>query len=217
MRYFLVLMVIIMAGCRLPGVGELEERVDDLETTAVYDDSDLKERLDYVEEEIVILGMRVTAIETGGVAEIPNEPHEGTAPVQVQEPLTPPAEPSVIGLEDVNGLNESLEELWTAMDDSIASLDGDITEMDGSMEGLLLQVDTLNLRIDSLESLNDSLGVQLEDLEETVQNLSYTVQNLRNASSSSSSGGRGSTSSSTGTRGGTSSSTSSSSSSSGGR
>lgn len=217
MRYFLVLMVVMMMGCKLPGVGELEERVDDLETTAVYDDSDLEDRLDYVEEEIVILDMRVTSIETGGATGIPAVPGQVTEPVQVHDPVTPPAEPSSIDLEDVTGLEEALEVLGASLDDSIAALGGDIMELDGSMEELVLQVETLSLRVDSLESVNDSLGVQLEDLEETVQNLSYTVENLRNASSSSSSGGRGGTSSSTGGRGGASSSTSSSSSSSGGR
>jgi len=206
MRYLLVLITItVMVGCKAPGVGDLEERVDELETTAAYDDSDLVDRVDYVEDEVIILDERVTALELGGIAEVPDiqPPVDASQPATPQPETLPPEEPVEVNMEDIPGLLDSLTSMESAVYDSIGVLDSTVEELEMAM--------------DSLSMENDSLRVQLEDLTETVQSLSYTVENMRYTGSTSSSSRGGTSSGSTGGRGGTSSSTGTGTTSSGGR
>jgi tetrahydromethanopterin S-methyltransferase subunit B len=203
MKYSLILVAILMVvGCKMPGVGELEERVDELETTAAYDDSDLVDRIEYVEDEMVILDQRVTSLETGEVAEVPHRVETVEDPAR-QEVTETPAEPLTVNMEDIPGLIDELNGMESAFMDSLSGMDGTVTEISAFVEELTLTVDSLSME-------NDSLRVRLDELEETVQDLSYAVNSLRTSTTSSSTGGRGSTtSSSTGGRGGTTSSTSS--------
>lgn len=206
MRYLLVIITIaVMVGCKAPGVGDLEERVDELESTAAYDDGDLVDRVEYVEDEVIILDERVTALESGGIAEVPDiqPPVDASQPTTPQQETLPPEEPVEISMEDIPGLLDSLTSMESAVYDSIGALDSTVAE--------------LEIALDSLSMENDSLRVQLEDLTETVQSLSYTVENMRYTGSTSSSSRGGTSSSSTGGRGGTSSSTGTGTTSSGGR
>ncbi|MCK5116423.1 MAG: hypothetical protein KAR44_07455 [Candidatus Aegiribacteria sp.] len=199
MKYFLVSVVILLLGCSMPGVGELEERVDELEDVTIYDDSDIVEQVYRLEEDIEIIDERVSALELGGVAEIreismPDPDLEDEVEPEVLEPL-------ILTIEDIDGLQDSLDLLNTNFSDSI-------TVLDESIELLVLSMDSLTME-------NDSLRADLEDLQDTVANLSYTVENMRytgteggstrggsGTSSGTSTGGRG-TSGTTGTTGGT--------------
>ncbi|MBN2609109.1 MAG: hypothetical protein JXA64_08340 [Candidatus Fermentibacteraceae bacterium] len=211
MKYLLILAAVLMMGCKMPGVGELEERVDELESTTVYDDSDLVDRVEYVENEIVIIDQRVTSLEMGEVAQIPEMPEQGRPPVQEEGPDTTPVEQRVPAMEDIPGLLEHLDGMESAFFDSMTVLDVSLADLYATVEDLSFAVDSLTMGMDSLSIENDSLKVRMEELEETVQDLSYTVSTLRTSSTSSttSTGGRGTTSSSTGGRGSTSSTTSS--------
>jgi archaellum component FlaC len=211
MKYLLVLAAVLMMGCKMPGVGELEERVDELESTTVYDDSDLVDRVEYVEDEIVMIDQRVTSLEMGEVAQIPVMPEQGRPPVQEEGSDTTPVEQQVPAMEDIPGLIDRLDGIESAVFDSMTVLDGSLAELYTTVEDLSIAVDSLTLGMDSLTVENDSLKVRMEELEETVQDLSYTVSSLRTSSTSSTSstGGRGSTSTSTGGRGGTTSTTTS--------
>jgi predicted nuclease with TOPRIM domain len=192
MKYFLLIVAILMLGCSMPGVGELEERVDELESTAAYDDSDLVERVEYVEDEVIVLDERVTNLEMVGTVEVPDIHTPATTTQQVvtqpeeqPEPVTGP-EPVIMNIDDVEGLDDALGMLETSLRDSIQTLDGSLYQ--------------LTLRIDSLETENDSLKAQLDELSETVQDLSSTVSSLRSTSYSSSSSGSSSHSGGAGVR-----------------
>ena len=192
MKYFLISVVILLLGCSMPGVGELEERVDELETTTTYDDSDIVEQVYMLEGDIEIIDARVTALEHGDVTDIT---HVTTEPGT--QPDTPPEVVKVLVIADIEGLQDSLDILSTNLSDSI-------TVLDESIELLVLSMDSLTME-------NDSLRVDLEDLQDTVASLSYTVENMRytGTSSGTSSGtpteGRGSSTSGGTSSGGTSS------------
>lgn len=174
MKYFLVSSVILLLGCSMPGVEELEERVDDIEAVAVYDDSDIIEQIDKLEDDVVIIDERVTAIEYGDFSGVTDE-HGGR--VQIQKDLA---------ISDIVGLQDSMDILKTGLSDSI-------TVLDESFESLAFSLDSLTME-------NDSLKIELEDLQDQIQSLSYTVENMRYTGTTSTST-RGSTS---GTSGGTS-------------
>ena len=186
MKYFLISAIILLLGCSMPGVGELEERVDDLETTTAYDDSDIVEQVDQLGVEVDIIDERVTALEMGDVAEIreisiPDSEPEDEAEADIPETV-------ILTVEDIVGLQDSMDVLRAGLSDSITVLD--------------VSIDSLLLSLDSLAMENDSLRVDLEDLQDKVASLSYTVENMRytgteptstrGGSDTSSSGGRSS-------------------------
>jgi chromosome segregation ATPase len=175
MKYFLVFFVILLLGCSMPGVGELEERVDDIEAAAVYDDSDMIDRIDEVEGDVEVLDERVTAIEYGDFSGAADDQgrrvHEtGAVGMQVQKDLA---------ISDIAGLQDSMDIMKTDLSDSI-------TVLDESLANLVLSVDSLTME-------NDSLKIELEDLQDQIQSLSYTVENMRYTGTASTST-RGSTS-----------------------
>lgn len=183
MRYLLVLAAVMMTGCSVPGVGELEERVDDLESSADFDTGELEDRIDELAERLETLDRQVSEPEAARVTETGEE--------RIMEPPT-------LSMEDIAGLTDSLNVMKTDISESVSRLDTTAVE--------------LALTVDSLSMENDSLRAELDELTETVQNLSYTVSNLRNSGTTSgSSRGSGSSSGTGSTRGGsTGSSTSSS-------
>ena len=191
MKYFLILVVILLLGCSMPGVGELEERVDDLEDATAYDDSDIVEQLYKLEEDIEIIDERVSSLESGDASDITHITTELRPP-----PDTPAPEPEIekiLVISDIEGLQDSLDILSTNLSDSI-------TVIDESIELLVLSLDSLTME-------NDSLRVDLEDLQDKVASLSYTVENMRYTGTESGST-RGGSSTSSGTTGrGTSSTT----------
>lgn len=179
----------------MPGVGDLEERMDDLETTTDYDDTGLVERVDEVEDDVEVLDERVTAIESGDISAV-------TSTDRTEDPAneTREQEKVTLTISDIEGLQDSMDVLRTSLSDSIVVLDE-------SFENLVLSVDSLTME-------NDSLKTELEDLKNQVTSLTHTVENLRytgdtpssSRGSSSETGGRGGTSSSgTSGRGGSSS------------
>ena len=191
MKYFLISVVILLLGCSMPGVGELEERVDELEDLTAYDDSDIVEQVYKLEGDIEIIDERVSALEMGGVAEI----REISIPdPDIEDEVEPEVlEPVILTVDDIEGLQDSLDLLNTNLSDSI-------TVIDESIELLVLSLDSLTME-------NDSLRTDLEDLQDTVASLSYTVENMRytETGSVSSTGGRsssGTTSSGTTSTGG---------------
>ncbi len=197
MKYFLISVVILLLGCSMPGVGELEERVDELEDITTYDDSDIVEQVYMLEGDIEIIDARVTSLEHGDVSDIT---HVTTEPRT--QPDTPPEVVKVLVIADIEGLQDSLDIMSTNLSDSI-------TVLDESIELLVLSMDSLTME-------NDSLRVDLEDLQDTVASLSYTVENMRytgteagstrsgsGTSSGTSSTGRGTSSTTGGTTGGT--------------
>jgi len=169
----------------MPGVGELEERVDELETTTVFDDSDLVEEIENLDFEVGYLDERVTALEIGGIAEIPDISMPDDLPADIIESPDPvELTPVELTLEDIVGLQDSMDVMKAEFSDSI-------TVLDESLAGLLLSVDSLSLA-------NDSLKIQLDDLQDQMASLSSTVQNIQSTGTSSSSS-RGSGTSGTGT------------------
>ncbi len=189
MKYFLIFAVILLLGCSMPGVGELEERVDELEDVTAYDDSDIVEQVYKLEGDIEIIDERVTALEHGDVSDITHVTTELRTPPDTSDPE--PEIEKVLVISDIEGLQDSLDILSTNFSDSI-------TVLDESIELLVLSLDSLTME-------NDSLRVDLDDLQDRVASLSYTVENMRYAEtgSGSSTGGRSSSTSSgtTGTTG----------------
>ena len=171
MKYFLIFAVILLLGCDMPGVGELEERVDDLEATTAYDDSDMVDVIDEIESDIEILDERVTAIEYGEVSDIT---HTTEQPRPAQDAPTQEDQVERIhAISDIDGLQDFMDDLSTSLSDSI-------TVLDESIESLVLSLDSLTME-------NDSLRVDLEDLQDKVASLSYTVENMRYTGTGSSS------------------------------
>lgn len=179
MKYFLIFAVIMLMGCDMPGVGELTERVDELETATAYDDSDIVDVIDDIEDDIEILDERVTAIEHGGVADI--QPTEQLRPAQ-DTPSSEAQVEKILAISDIEGLQDTMDDLRASLSDSIIVLDE-------SIEILVLSLDSLTME-------NDSLRVDLEDLQDKVASLSYTVENMRytGTTSTSTRGGSSSTS-----------------------
>ncbi len=196
MKYFLISAVILLLGCSMPGVGDLKERVDELEITAAYDDSDVNERIDEVKGDVEILDVRITAIESGGVSDITIPDREDRPDREIPEVETPEVEEVILTIADIEGLQDSIDVMKAGLSDSIAVLDESFGNMTLSMDSLILE--------------NDSLKIELEDLQDQISSLSYTVENMRYSGTESTSsrggasgtGGRGGTTSSTGGRGG---------------
>ncbi len=208
MRVFaLLLLATVFVGCKAPGVGELEGRVDELEAASNYDDSELVDRVDYVEQEVEVLDQRVTSLEMGQVAEIPDQamPQQPSEPDQTPQQVTPadrePVEIPIPAMEDIPGLLDSLNSLKTMMQDSVMAMNESTMVLTLTIDSLNTSMDSLNVRMDSLSVANDSLRTQLDELAEQVQDLSYTVDNMRYTGSTSGTE-RGSTSSTGGTSGG---------------
>ncbi|MCD4700817.1 MAG: hypothetical protein K8S24_03075 [Candidatus Aegiribacteria sp.] len=179
MKYFLIFAVIMLMGCDMPGVGELTERVDELETTTAYDDSDIVDVIDDIEDDIEILDERVTAIEHGDIADI--QPTEQLRPAQ-DTPSSEAQVERILAISDIEGLQDIMDDLSTSLIDSI-------TVLDESIESLVLSLDSLTME-------NDSLRIDLEDLQDKVASLSYTVENMRYTGTTSTSTRSGSSSSS---------------------
>lgn len=171
MKYFLVSAVILLLGCSMPGVGELEERVDDLEITAVYDDSDLVELIDELYVETGIIDERLTALESGDVAEIRDTSTPQRLPRDEIETLTPELPDLTI---------EDIEELQNSMDVMRIDLLDSISVRDGSIESMVLTLDSLTIE-------NDSLRIGLAELQDQIESLTSTVENMRSSSTSSTS------------------------------
>ncbi len=201
MKYLLIFAVILLLGCDMPGVGELSERVDELEETTAYDDSDIVEQVYMLEGDIEIIDERVSSLEHGDVSDITHVTTEPRTPSDT--PATEPEEEKILVIADIEGLQDSMDLLSTNLSDSILVLDESI--------GLLV------LSLDSLVMENDSLRADLEDLQSTVSSLSYTVQNMRYTGTGESGGSSGGRSSSGGSSSSSSSSTTGGTSSSGGR
>ena len=186
MRYFLIFTVILLMGCDMPGVGELEERVDDLEVTTVYDDSGLVDMIIGIDTDVEDLDVRVTAIEQGEVSEISSA---GQLRTVLDAPTDEVQDQKILSISDIEGLQDFMDDLSISLIDSI-------TVLDESIESLVLSLDSLTME-------NDSLRVDLDDLQDKVASLNYTVANMRytgteststrGGSSTSSSGGRGTT------------------------
>ena len=198
MKYLLIFAVIMLLGCDMPGVGELSERVDELEETTAYDDSDIVEQVYMLEGDIEIIDERVSALEHGDLSDITQVTTEPRTPRDI--PVDEPEEEITLVIADIEGLQDSMDLLSTNLLDSILVLDESI--------------ELLVLSLDSLEMENDSLRADLEDLQSTVSSLSYTVENMRYTGSEAgatrdgsgtSSGGRGSSSTGGSTGGGSSS------------
>ncbi len=178
MKYFLVFAVIMLLGCSIPGVGELEKRVDDIEATASYDDSGLLDRIDNLKDDVTLIDERITALEHGDISGVVDEQGGRVHPAaegetQVQKKLE---------ISDIAGLQDSMDLMRSSLSDSILALEESI---------------------DSITVANDSLKMELSDLQDKVQSLSYTVRNMQSSgstssrsSSSSGSGGSGNRSSS---------------------
>jgi len=187
MRYFLIFAVILLLGCDMPGVGELEERVDDLESSTAYDDSDIVDVIDEIENDIDILDERVTAIEHGEVSDVTSITTE--IRTQPDIPADEDQDQKILSISDIEGLQDLMDDLSTSLIDSI-------TVLDESIESLVLSLDSLTME-------NDSLRVNLDDLQDKVESLSYTVQNMRyTGTESGTTRGGSSTSSTTGTTSG---------------
>ncbi len=182
MKYFLIIAVILLLGCDMPGVGELSERVDDLEEVTAYDDSDIVEQVYMLEGDIEIIDERVSALEHGDVSDITRVPTEPRTPRDT--PVEESEEEITLVIADIEGLQESMDLLSTNLSDSILVLDESI--------------ELLVLSLDSLVMENDSLRADLEDLKSTVSSLSYTVENMRYTGTGSGTSSRSSSSSSTG-------------------
>ncbi len=177
----------LLLACSMPGVGELEERVDVLETSVSYDDSELTDSFDQVFNSIEDLDERVTFLENGDIS-LPAGPsaQDRDEPGEIEPP-----EEKIITISDVEGLEDSMN----LITDSLTVIDESLIEVVLSLDSLILE--------------NDSLKTELSSLRSEIANLRYTINHLGPSRSSStgsgtrsgsdSSEGRG-TSGSSGTR-----------------
>ena len=159
----------LLLACNMPGVGELEERVDVLETSVSYDDSEFTDNLNEVFDDIEDLGDRVAFLETGDISR--------TTERSVQERDVSgdiePSEDKVITISDIEGLEDSMNLLTDSM-----------TVIDESLNEVVLSLDSLILE-------NDSLKTELSSLRSEVADLRYTINRIGTSSSSSSSSSSG--------------------------
>lgn len=175
MKYFIILAAILLAACKMPGVGELEERVDSIETATLYDDSELSGRVDIVEEGVEYLDERVTTLESGESTVIYEQPE----PIgeEVREEIETPA-PVSFGIGDVEGLQDSIDILNT----DIGIISDSIIVMNEGLSELTISVDSLILE-------NDTLRTELSELQTEVADLRYTVNRMGTGTTGGSTGG----------------------------
>lgn len=170
MKYVaIVAVILLLVGCKMPGVGELEERVDDLETESSYDDTELVDRIVDVEYDLAELNDKMEDMELSG-------PSVQTVGEQSgQQVNTQPTELQVPDFDEIPGLQEALAEMQSSISDTISRVGSSVEE--------------LNENITNLTTENDSLRVELEDLKETVEDLRSTVNNMGSSGGGGSSGG----------------------------
>ena len=166
MKLIIMTGAFLLLACNMPGVGELEERVDVLETSVSYDHSELTDNFDQVFDDIEDLDGRVAFLETGAISR--------TTEPSVQERDVPgdiePLEEKIITISDVEGLEDSMNLLTDSM-----------TVIDESLNEVVLSLDSLILE-------NDSLKTELSSLRSEVADLRYTINHLGPSRSSSSTG-----------------------------
>ena len=167
MKYMVMTGAFLLLACSMPGVGELEERVDVLETSVSYDDSDLTDEFDQVFDYIEDLDERVTFLETGDISRITERSAQDR---DVPGDIEPPEE-KIITISDVEGLEDSMN-LFT---DSLTVIDESLKDVALSLDSLILE--------------NDSLKTELSSLRSEVANLRYTINHLGPSRSTSSTGG----------------------------
>ncbi len=157
----------LLLACSMPGVGELEERVDVLETSVSYDDFELADSFNQIFNNIEDLDERITFLETGDIS-LPVEPSAQDR----DEPgdIEPPVE-KIITISDVEGLEDSMNLLA----DSLTVIDESLNEVVLSLDSLVLE--------------NDSLKTELSSLRSEIADLRYTINHLGPSRSSSSTGG----------------------------
>ncbi|NOQ21664.1 MAG: hypothetical protein GQ565_03295 [Candidatus Aegiribacteria sp.] len=171
MKYFLVFAVILLLGCNMPGVGELEERVDDLETTVAYDDSDLMEMIEEFGSDLETLDERLTAIEYG------DEPGVRHARTSHETPAGEAQVQKLIAISDIRGLQDSMDVLYLSLD------------------SLTLENDSLRADLEDLQDKVASLSYTVENMRYT-----GTESGATRGGSGTSGSGRGSSTSSGGIR-----------------
>ena len=165
MKLIILTGAFLLLACNMPGVGELEERVDVLETSVSYDDSEFTDNFNQVFDDIEDLDGRVTFLETGDISR--------TTEHSVQDrDVSGDIEPSekIITISDVEGLEDSMNLLT----DSITVIDESLNEVVLSLDSLILE--------------NDSLKTELSNLSSEVADLRYTINHLGPSRSSSSTG-----------------------------
>jgi uncharacterized membrane protein YgcG len=178
MKLIILTGAFLLLACSMPGVGELEERVDVLETSVSYDDSEFTDNFNQLFDDIEDLDGRVAFLETGDISQVTERS------VQDRD-VSGDIEPSekIITISDVEGLEDSMNLLTDSM-----------TVIDESLNEVVLSLDSLILE-------NDSLKTELSNLSSEVADLRYTINHLGPSRSSSSGGGTRSGSGSSGTTG----------------
>lgn len=164
----IITVILLLVGCKMPGVGELEERVDALETESTYDDTELVDRIVDVEYDLAELSDKMDEMEMSG----PPAQTGGQSGQQMQPQST---ELQIPAFDDIPGLQEALADMQSSISDTISQVGTSVEELNGTIEALTAE--------------NDSLRTQLEDLKETVDDLRYTVDNMGSSGGGSSGGG----------------------------
>ncbi len=181
MRYFIVASVLMLVACSMPGMGEIEERMEELETTVTYDDSAVNDRLQELEGELADLEVLVTGMDI--------DQFEG-GPDSTGRTSSRPS-PGVASA-DFEGLLESVDELTESLadvPDSIQALGRTLTDLDDSLIAAREDIEEMVLQMDSLALENDSLRDELGSLEWQISDLRTQFNQIGARSGDSGSGG----------------------------
>jgi len=190
MKYFFVASVLMLVACSMPGMGEIEERMEELETTVTYDDSAVNDRIQELEGELADLEVLITGMDI--------DQFEGGRDSTGRTSSRP--SPSMASA-DIEGLLESVDELTESLagvPDSIQALGRTLTDLDDSLIAAREDIEEMVLQMDSLALENDSLRDELGSLEWQISDLRTQFDQIGARSGDASSGTR------PGTEGGTS-------------
>lgn len=165
MKYFIFTAALVLVACSMPGVGELEERVDALETGTSYDDTELNGRLAALEDQLE------------GLEDILAMPVDyGTDSTgQAMRPAIDPAQITRLQA-SLADLTDSLTVLGgdiKVLGDSIMVLNTGLGEMTDSLAAVKTSLDEVTLAVDSLTIQNEELRTDLDDLEDEVASIRW--------------------------------------------
>jgi chromosome segregation ATPase len=178
MKYIVMCSILALAACSMPGVGELEERVDVLEGATGYDDTELVSRMDGLEEQYGALE---------DLLALPAD-YATDSTVHGERPSIDPAQILL------------LQETLTGLTDSLTLLRDDLAYMTDSLSATSEALEEVGLAVDSLTAENEEMKSDLEDLQGALWSMQQTAQD--EMSTSGRTGGTGDRG--TGTGGGTS-------------
>jgi len=181
----LVCSLMVLGACSMPGVGELEERVDSLEAVPAYDDSEIAGRMDSLEEQFLALE---------GLLALPADFGTDSTGHGAARPSIDPSQILLLqeGLATMTDTLSALGGDLRTMGDSISALNGEIADLTDSLAASGEALEEIGIAVDSLTADNEAMKEDIEDLQGALWSIQQANQEMMGTSGRPSGGGTGS-------------------------